>query len=193
MLPPNFDYDNNYLRKENSLDSQNTVQGTMSQEDRELYYKHQQQMREEKIFILRHLRVEMDRVLKALRNEVEPTRAISLSITSLELSRMWLGKALKIFGEPYPYPESMDPKSAKIEPSADVSDDGMESIIPAELHGQGIKSQVAILKHLRSILTGHTNQTFQIVNTIAGFEASFAYQHVVEANMWLGVRLGELK
>jgi hypothetical protein len=167
--------------------------GTGSQMSKELYDRHQQQAREEKVFILRHTRVEMDRTLKALRGEVMPSRAVALSITSLETSRMWLGKVLKVFGEAYPYPESMDSESPRIDPPADVAKEDTESIVPENLHGKGRESQVAILKHLRSVITGQTNQVFQFLNTIAGFEASFAYQHAVEANMWLGVRLGEMR
>ena len=60
---------------------------------------------------------------------VHRTREISLTITSLELSKMFLGKVLKELGNANPYPESKNPLNEKIEPAADkfVSDANFEN------------------------------------------------------------------
>lgn len=162
----------------------NVVAGTVSEE-----YK---QKVNGLIVEVKELRVQMDATLKAVRSLIG-SRSVSLAVTSLEVSRMWLGKALKGLGEPYPYPESMNPESSEIKPAVDTSDE--TNIVPEE-HRMG---QVASVKFLRQRVTGHTKQVEELIGKLApvialtGFESVFAYQHVVEANMWLGVRLGELR
>lgn len=48
-----------------------------------------------------------------------PSRELSLAITKVEEGIMWLGKELGSMREPHPYPESRNPNSEKIEPTAD--------------------------------------------------------------------------
>lgn len=47
------------------------------------------------------------------------SRERSLSATKIQEAIMWLGMDLKALNEPNPYPESKNPGSAKIEPTAD--------------------------------------------------------------------------
>lgn len=60
---------------------------------------------------------------EVLPNDLPPgarkSRERSLAITKLQEAVMWLGMDLKDQGTPNPYPESKNPQSAKIEPTAD--------------------------------------------------------------------------
>jgi hypothetical protein len=68
-------------------------------------------------------RQELDRVLQNLRLRCQATSRISrernLAITKIQEAIMWLGMDLKDLNEPNPYPESYNPSSPKIEPTAD--------------------------------------------------------------------------
>lgn len=47
------------------------------------------------------------------------SRERSIAITKLQEAIMWLGMDLKALNEPNPYPQSYNPDSSKIEPTAD--------------------------------------------------------------------------
>ena len=51
--------------------------------------------------------------------KLDSCRETSLVITKLQEAVMWLGMDLKRLNEPNPYPESKDPTSMRIEPTAD--------------------------------------------------------------------------
>lgn len=63
-------------------------------------------------------RVELDTALQNVKKLLK-SRETSLSITKIQESIMWLGMHLKEIGNPNPYPESYNPKSTKVEPTAD--------------------------------------------------------------------------
>lgn len=50
---------------------------------------------------------------------LESSRETSLAITKLQEAVMWLGMNLKRLGATNPYPESKNPDSLRIEPTAD--------------------------------------------------------------------------
>ena len=67
---------------------------------------------------IKQLRKDTDDIIQRVR-ELEPCRETSLVITKLQEAVMWLGMDLKRLNEPNPYPESKNPKSMRIEPTAD--------------------------------------------------------------------------
>jgi len=64
------------------------------------------------------LRKELDGHLQNLK-DLNPSRERSLAITKLQECIMWLGMDLKRLGGPNPYPESYNPDSPVVEPTAD--------------------------------------------------------------------------
>jgi uncharacterized protein YegP (UPF0339 family) len=66
----------------------------------------------------KELRQDMDAILQRLK-PLPGSRERSLSITKLQEAIMWLGMDLKRLNEENPYPESKNPDSDKIEPTAD--------------------------------------------------------------------------
>ena len=75
----------------------------------------------------KQLRKELDETLQNLRKESEnrSSRERSLAITKIQEAIMWLGMDLKAINEetpgssPNPYPQSYNPESPVIEPTAD--------------------------------------------------------------------------
>lgn len=66
----------------------------------------------------KQLRKDIDECIQGV-EDLEPSRETSLAITKLQEAVMWLGMNLKRLGEANPYPESYNPESDKIEPTAD--------------------------------------------------------------------------
>lgn len=66
----------------------------------------------------KEMRKELDASLQKLKESVG-SRERSLAITKIQEAIMWLGMDLKRLGEENPYPESKNPESLKIEPTAD--------------------------------------------------------------------------
>lgn len=67
---------------------------------------------------IKQLRKDTDEIIQRVR-ELELCRETSLVITKLQEAVMWLGMNLKRLNQPNPYPESKNPNSMKIEPTAD--------------------------------------------------------------------------
>lgn len=69
----------------------------------------------------KQLRKELDEVLQNLRKEMinRSSRERSLAVTKIQEAIMWLGMDLKDMGTPNPYPQSYNPESPVIEPTAD--------------------------------------------------------------------------
>lgn len=74
---------------------------------------------EEQIMLTKKYRKILDDALQGMREELKPTRELSLSITNCQQSIMWLGMNLKELGTPNPYPQSYNPENSKVEPTAD--------------------------------------------------------------------------
>lgn len=66
----------------------------------------------------KQLRKDIDEVLQRVK-DLDQSRETSLAITKLQEATMWLGMNLKRLGELDPYPESRNPNSQRIEPTAD--------------------------------------------------------------------------
>ena len=67
---------------------------------------------------IKQCRVELDAALQNIRN-LDDCRESSIAITKIQEAIMWLGMDLKRIGNPNPYPESYNPESSKVEPTAD--------------------------------------------------------------------------
>ena len=67
---------------------------------------------------IKQLRKDIDEIIQRVR-DLDSCRETSLVITKLQEAVMWLGMDLKRLNEPNPYPESKDPTSMRIEPTAD--------------------------------------------------------------------------
>jgi len=64
-------------------------------------------------------RKHLDAVLQEIKGSPRKSRERSLAITKIQEGIMWLGMDLKAQNEPNPYPESKNPDSPAIEPTAD--------------------------------------------------------------------------
>ena len=67
---------------------------------------------------IKQLRKDTDDIIQRVR-ELEPCRETSIVITKLQEAVMWLGMDLKRLNQPNPYPESKNPESMRIDPTAD--------------------------------------------------------------------------
>ena len=67
---------------------------------------------------IKQLRKDTDDIIQRV-IELEPCRETNLVITKLQEAIMWLGMDLKRLNQPNPYPESKNPNSMRIEPTAD--------------------------------------------------------------------------
>ena len=73
---------------------------------------------EREVKLDKQLRKDFDALLQKLQ-EADRSRERSLAITKIQEAIMWLGMDLKRLGTANPYPESKNPESLKIEPTAD--------------------------------------------------------------------------
>ena len=63
-------------------------------------------------------RVQGDAFIQTIK-KLPRTRESALSVTKAQEAVMWLGMCLKELGTPSPYPESYNPESVVVEPTAD--------------------------------------------------------------------------
>ena len=66
----------------------------------------------------KQLRKDIDEIIQRVKT-LDSCREVSLVITKLQEATMWLGMNLKRLGETNSYPESKNPDSQRIEPTAD--------------------------------------------------------------------------
>lgn len=66
----------------------------------------------------KQLRKDIDEIIQRVKT-LDSCREVSITITKLQEATMWLGMNLKRLGEANPYPESKNPDSQRIEPTAD--------------------------------------------------------------------------
>lgn len=154
---------------------------------------------------IREIRVELQMLIEAepqminastvkywnhYRNYIEQAK---LKLTS---SRMWLGKVLGELGTANPYPDSKNPESSAIEPTADVSDS--QIIFPSEAV-PFIKTMRKRLEELETELKVHTDRESWPIGTDTIFNfwrmrhVMKATEDLMEASMWYGMALSELR
>lgn len=67
---------------------------------------------------IKQARKDIDNIIQNIKT-LEPCSEVDICIIKLQEAVMWLGMDLKRLNQPNPYPESKDPNSMKIEPTAD--------------------------------------------------------------------------
>lgn len=67
---------------------------------------------------IKGLRQKIDNVIQEVK-ELDSCKEVDICIIRLQEAVMWLGMDLKRLNEPNPYPESKNPESMRIEPTAD--------------------------------------------------------------------------
>lgn len=73
---------------------------------------------DQEIILDKELRVELDKTLQKVK-ELSNSRERNITITKIQEAIMWLGMDLKRLGNPNPYPQSYNPESTVVEPTAD--------------------------------------------------------------------------
>ncbi len=143
--------------------------------------------------LLSDLRKESDGTLQSI-NSLENSRGKALAYTSLQKGRMYLGELCLLLGSKNPYKETDNATTA----------DGIQKAVDLAVTYQEIKgNEIEQLNALRKQLGEDVENIDFIVSRIdatvvlSKFElnckASEAYRGFVEARMWLGVRLGEIR
>lgn len=74
---------------------------------------------EDHVAATKQFRKDLDEILQRVKGSTRISRERSLCVTKLQESIMWLGMDLKAQNTPSPYPESYNPDSPTIEPTAD--------------------------------------------------------------------------
>lgn len=139
------------------------------------------------------IRVSIDGLIPVVKDNLERWSAeTEYSIKSLNLAKMWLGKALGSLGESNPYPESSNPQSEKIEPTADVAEKKIE------FDDIDMTNIVAVAKKVRSeikMLENDLSQLFavNITSTDLGTFVNQSRLSLIEANMWIGMKLSDFR
>lgn len=139
---------------------------------------------------LREIRVKLDLISK-LTNTLGKSREISISYTSIQNSKLWLGKVLREMEIPNPYPESRNSTSKVIEPAADTA---------GEIHTVGYEEldEIGKTKELRNLLKQVEETIYDIKDhelpTKLSHEFKFqSYIECMKAGMWLGMHLGVIR
>lgn len=117
---------------------------------------------------------------------------------NLELSKMWLGKVLKELGNSNPYPESKNPGSDKIEPTADVADLSDYYVNPPSYEHL---THIQKVKWLRAEIEKVEIQLKKLLEIGVQYPKYFWYgehlkdstKNCMEAGMWLGMELGRIR
>lgn len=148
---------------------------------------------------IKAFRVEIDRAINSV-NILNPSREVSLAHTSLQRSKMFLGKVLAELGTKNPYPESSNPESKKIEPEADKAEDNLMS-----RWSKLEETQTAYVKDMRSYLQDKVDY-FREFLEVNGDEITDtenvpwimfylleSCMALEEAKMWFGWELGQIR
>ena len=141
--------------------------------------------------IIKKIRQELDGLAKVTAS-LPPTREVSLAKTSFEISKMMLGKVLSEIGAANPYPESKNPGSQTIEPTAD-------SITPFLLNPE--HTHISHVKEIRQHADRLCNEMWDLITPSVpgtGIEKFFlfrgeAFIECQKAMMWLGMELGRIR
>lgn len=129
------------------------------------------------------------------------SRNLALVKTNLERSKMFLGQVLKEQGEENPYPSSKDSSNAKIEPTADTSDDENELLVSLKKirdeNKPGIALTVKQIKEMRSFMDDTVSELRELIDNHddADYELMWKKEALIafiEAQQWLGMELGAI-
>lgn len=137
-------------------------------------------------------RVLLDTYFKAV-DSLRPTAETTLAKRALQNSKMFLGKALQMLGEPNPYPNSRNPDSPVIEKTADTAIAPLQKTWEAKGY-----DRIACIKHLRRQLEPLVERLwskaadFPEQNLRTYVYATEAAIYADKGMMWLGMELGRI-
>jgi len=148
---------------------------------------------------LKLIRVKIFALITILRTDSVLGRELALAITSLQRSRMFLGKVIEeLFPGNDPYPESTNPESVVIEPRADTEqytyppiDPLMTRIGRIKLLRKYIEELVEDIKNHNLVAPNFTDLVSD--NELAGVFYTTSLISLAEAKMWLGEELGNIR
>jgi len=148
---------------------------------------------------LKLIRVKIFALITILRTDSVLERELALAITSLQRSRMFLGKVIEeLFPGNDPYPESINPESDVIEPRADAEqytyppiDPLMTRIGRIKLLRKYIEELVEDIKNHNLVAPNFTDLVSD--NELAGVFYTTSLISLAEAKMWLGEELGNIR
>jgi hypothetical protein len=146
---------------------------------------------------IKSIRVELDRHFTTL-GQMNPSREISIAITSTQNGKMWLGQVLKALGTANPYPDSKNASNTNIEKTADTFEGDVKKDLEGIAHIQQVKimrsrlsdAYKTILEIVESI--PNTNNNNDAINNTVYQPLIKSHDYIVEANMWLGMELGRI-
>jgi CO dehydrogenase/acetyl-CoA synthase gamma subunit (corrinoid Fe-S protein) len=153
--------------------------------------------------IIQETRVKLDQLTKAVKS-LKGSREISISITSLQNGRMWLGQVLEVIGTENPYVNDGKRHTVNdIHKLSDASDSGldltaMNHIEKVDFLRESIKDLKIKLGKLNKekaveMLENADDRKFLIASEQFLTCLSYATKYVIEARMWLGQELGRIR
>jgi len=153
----------------------------------------------ETVIQLRAIRSQLENEGRAIVNNTKSSRATSLVATSLEKSRMWLGKCIGAIGlNRSPYAKQSD-LNVYIPQTADVEDHtltGYENVYTNDLYNQVVmlNRKRTRLKEIFNILAGEVSIHVKAgANRQAVAYLDLAIQELELATMYIGVKLSEIR
>ncbi len=131
-----------------------------------------------------------------LKEDLMPSREISLAITDCQRTIHHTGLTLKNMESKNPYPESTNPDSPKIEPIYEDAD--MDQFKKDLYEFKALETQTARVKALRGYIDEVMQSSFPdnfmgILPYEAAFHLSRSLQWLTEVKMWLGWELGRIR
>lgn len=142
---------------------------------------------------IKDIRIELDGISSLIKN-LPDSEFTSKALTASQLSKMWLGKTLKELGNKNPYPESKNPESTRIEPTADKAEYGhVEDCFKDQSF-----NDIQKVKWIRAELERIENKIFELkslspVTYRFNIYSTNSFNQCVEAGMWLGMELGRIR
>lgn len=163
---------------------------------------------------IKQLRIKIDG-LTELTQSLDKSREIALTITSLQLTKMWLGKILGELGQAHPYPESTNPSNEIIEAAVDkyslsslpLQDNNMKDYFSVtdqpNIHWYNNFTHIQKVKWLRGELKSLDSEIFALLKERvdelpeenadkAALFMMYCYKSYTESVMWLGTELGRI-
>jgi len=142
---------------------------------------------------IRKTRIQLDAVF-VLTGKLTPSREVSLAKTHFETSKMMLGKVLGELGTANPYPESKNPESSKIEPTADTADrveinfaDGTDQIARVKLLRQDAEQLCKSIEDIINVTMEHPHK-WKLMDFLKS-----SYLECQKGMRWLGMELGRIR
>ena len=143
--------------------------------------------------LIRQTRSGIDEIF-TLAGTLDPSREIASAKTSFEVSKMMLGKVLSTMGTTNPYPDSKNPESPKIEPTAEKSEplgfpEGIDHVTKVKTLRQEADHLCKRIEEMR--LSEENSSNPPVWNRVLFLND--AYLECQKGMMWLGMELGRIR